>query len=198
MILDQIYEEVNYKLDMLYNTINSWVKESLSQAELTIKDNTSLRWINEDRLKKIVNPITATFPETARFADLNFLEKAVFIVGDIISELWNLLQLAFVGKVNIRKNQISGIMTSANKAMGEVFQKANVNFKNYINQQHTAMTRQIYDRTKVYIEQLTKQINSLDTPLSKSEMDNYNSCMNEIGEFKIKIEHLQNQIQEYL
>jgi GTPase SAR1 family protein len=198
MVLDQIYEEVNYKLDMLYNTINSWVKESLSQAELTIKDNTSLRWINEERLKKIVNPITATFAETARFSDMNFVEKAVVVAADIISELWNLLKIIFVGKTKIRKNKIDEIMASANKAMGAVFQKANINFKNYINQQHKAMTRQIYDRTKIYIEQLTKQINSLDTPLSKTEMDNYNACMKEIGDFKIKIEHLQNQIQEYL
>lgn len=195
-VLNQIYDEVNFRLDNLYGDLNSWVKNELSQQEFYSEEEYEpMR--DKRNIDQIIRPIRDSFTQNLPMA-LSLLEKTVSFLGEAIGGLFQFLEVLFVGKTKIREDQIRKIMTKARHSYFGVFNKAQVQFSSFVKSQYNAMIKQLRDRTEVYIGEIHKQLHKLNQPPDPILKQKYEEGDIKISEIQVKLDRLKNDLSAYL
>ncbi len=194
-ILTEVYDEVNYKLDNLYNELNHWIKTELLQVEF-LADPSFDQMRDKSNINDVIRPIRDSFAQSIPKA-LNLLEEIFSSIGDLFTGLYDFFERLFLGRDGVRNKQINQIMSRAEKSYSKVFDQTYSDFNRHINEQCRDMIKQLRDRTNVYFGQITKELNTYKTPPDQVMSKAINECIEEINRRTNKIDRIANALKEY-
>ncbi|MFL5765483.1 MAG: dynamin family protein [Bacteroidia bacterium] len=193
-ILNQIFDEVNNRLDEVFSNLNDWVRSELEQVEF-IEDDARSASLDKKNINTIIRPIRDSYSQKIPKA-VNALEKIFGFLGESISGFFNWLEVMFVGKNKVRENQITQIMNRARSTYFSVFDQTHSQLGSFVRIQFNFMISQLKDRTQVYIGEIKKQLNlTVDNSRDRVKIQ---TCLDKISTHKLNIERIKNELSTYI
>ncbi|MES2431696.1 MAG: dynamin family protein [Bacteroidota bacterium] len=195
-IITDVNTEFQQCIFEMQSEVNSWVAEKLNQVELALHNEDENVEIQTLEVTKYTNQIFSFFQERKE-GYIGILESVIGIVASAIEILFSTIEILLTSPEKVRQNDIKTIHAKATKGYNKIQTEFLKSITGYLNSICRKVEQKALDRANVYLGELSKQIQSLEIPLTNHQIQNFESFLGDIKELSRNIESEANHLKDY-
>lgn len=181
--ISTVYSSLQQNVYVLQSEINQWISEKLKQVEIGIDGPDTTINFKMPEINKYTNQITSYF-YNRNTGYVGILESIFQGIGAILEGIGEAIQSLVTSVVKKREYQIRDIVAKSRKSYNNISKDCVLNLNQYLNEVCRFMEEKSIDRAKVYLHELSSQLQKLDQPISESEKQNFEKFILEISEIE--------------
>jgi len=174
-----VYASLQQNVYEMQSEINQWISEKLKQVEIGIESPDSSITFKMPDINKYTNQINSYFQDRTT-GYIGFFQK----IGYIIEDFFEAIENFFTSDIRKRNNQIQKILSKSKRCYNDFSKEYLINLNEYLNNICRFMEEKSIDRSKVYLGELSTQLEKLDLPISDIEKQNFEKFVSEISQIE--------------
>jgi GTPase SAR1 family protein len=169
--LNEAHKELDKLVNQLQTDLNHWILTKLKQVDINSNsEGSTAKAFNVD-IMHYTSQITDNFNDE-QLDHPGILEKVLLKTVELITAVIELLRDIFYSEETKRKTAITGIVRKSGKWYDNIKIQLMTDIDSYLNDICEYITERSYDRTKVYLGVLQKQLLELPTPPTEADREN--------------------------
>lgn len=194
--ISDVYAYLQQDIYELQSTINHWISEKLKQVEIGIESPDSSISFKMPEINRYTNQISSHYYEK-KSGYLGLLESFFQGIENFLGNLFGAIGDLFTSDIKKRERHIRDILSKSKRSYNNISKECLFNLNQYLNNICRFMEEKSIDRAKVYLGELSGQLNKLDQPISRTERQNFEKFLQEISDIENKIQSNLSHLQAY-
>ncbi len=194
--MSDVHEALRQAVYELQSRINQWISGKLNQVELSLEGE------QEKDSGDLPDIVTYTGHINPEFKDdepesPGILERFTWFIGSILVGIYNVVEVMLTSKEKMRQKELREIVKKSTKGYNKIATEFEKNLNSYLNKVCRIMEEKSIDRTKVYLGELSNQLNKLDRPLSQAEKSGFEQFLHDVSKIEHDVESNFTHIKDY-
>lgn len=195
-VISYTHSNLQQNINELQSEINNWISLRLNQVELTLESNNSAVKFSMPEIVRYTSQINNHLLDK-NSGVIGILESLLWGVGSIIAHVFVAVENILTSDIKLRQKSIQGIVLKSKKCYSKIITDFLSNLNSHLDEVCMNMEEKAIDRTKVYLGELSNQLNKLDIQISSKEKANFEAFINDVSQIENAIESNFTHLKDY-